>query len=375
MTGVPYERAWQVLRDGPAPLLDAGDGTADRTPLHLAVVLPSLPIGSGGHNVVLQVVHGLEQRGHTCSLWVLMGPHAERLELPAALRRKVREQYAPVRAPVFRGLDDWYGADVAVATSWETAYAVAALPGCRARAYMLNDHEPEFHPTSVERELAERTYGLGLHGLAGSPWLQEHYAARGGSATAFAYGVDHDVYRPRETSRRPDTVAFYGRRATPRRAVPLGLAALAALHARRPGLRVVAFGDRERLAAPFPVEHAGVASPEQLSRLFAEATVGLCLSLTNYSLIPQEMLACGMPCVDLDRPSTRSVYGADGPVALAGFDPAAIASAIERLLDDEAEWERRSRAGLALVRERTWAEAATQVEAGLREALRRRVPA
>jgi glycosyltransferase involved in cell wall biosynthesis len=338
------------------------------------VVLPSLPVASGGHNVVLQVVHGLERRGHTCSLWVLTGPHAARLELPGALRRKVRERYAPVAAPVFRGLGEWYGADVAVATSWETAYAVAALPGCRARAYMVNDHEPEFHPTSVERELAERTYGLGLHGLAASPWLHDLYTAYGGSASPFAYGIDHDVYRPRDVARRRDTVAFYARAATPRRAVPLGIAALDELRRRRPGVRVVAFGDREPLAAPFASEHAGVAAPEQLARLFSEATAGLCLSLTNVSLVPHEMLACGLPCVDLDRPGTRSVREGDA-IALAAPDPVAIAAELERLLGDEPEWDRRSRAGRELVAGRTWARAAEQVEAGLREALRRRVTA
>jgi O-antigen biosynthesis protein len=365
--------AWRVLRDGPAPLLDADPAAAERTPLHVAVVLPSLPVGSGGHNVVFQVVLGLEALGHTCSIWVLDGP--PKLEWPAALRRKVLENYGPVAAPVFRGLGDWYGADVALATSWETAYAVAALPGCRARAYLLNDHEPEFHPTSVERELAERSYGLGLHGIAASPWLAALYASYGGSTSPFAYGVDHTVYRPGAGAgagpRRRDTIVFYGRAATPRRAVPLGAAALERLVERRPGLRVVVFGDREPPAFGFPAEHAGVATPTELARLFGEGTVGLCLSLTNYSLVPQEMLACGLPCVDLDRPSTRSVYGDAGAVALAPFDPGAIAKEVERLLEDEAEWERRSRAGRALVAGRTWAAAAGQVEAGLRAALRR----
>lgn len=365
----PHALAWRVLRDGPAPLLDAGPETAERTPLHVAVVLPSLPVGSGGHNVVLQVVLGLEALGHTCSLWVLDGP--PQLEWPGALRRKVRDHYAPVAAPVFRGLAGWYGADVALATSWETAYAVAALPGCRARAYLLNDHEAEFHPTSVERELAERSYGLGLHGIAGSPWLEALYAGYGGRTSGFDYGVDHATYRPLPVARRRDTVVFYGRAATPRRAVPLGAAALEALHARRPELRTVVFGDREPPDLGLPAEHAGVAGPDALARLFAEGTVGLCLSLTNYSLVPQEMLACGMPCVDLDRPSTRSVYADDGPVALVEAHPDALAAAIERLLDDEAEWERRSRAGLALVADRTWARAAAQVEAGVRDALRR----
>jgi glycosyltransferase involved in cell wall biosynthesis len=364
-----YTLAWRVLRDGPAPLVPADAATAERTPLHVAVVLPSLPVGSGGHNVIFQLVLGLERLGHTCSVWVLDGP--PQLEWPAVLRRKVLDHYGPVAAPVFRGLGDWYGADVAVATSWQTAYAVAALTGCRARAYLLNDHESEFHPTSIERDLAERSYRLGLHGIAASPWLADLYAGYGGRSSPFEYGVDHDVYRPQPVTRRRDTVVFYGRAATPRRAVPLGIAALAALRERRPDLRVVAFGDAAPLDAPFPAEHAGVATPKQLALLFSEGTVGLCLSLTNYSLIPQEMLACGMPCVDLDRPSTRSVFGSHAAVALAPLDPEALAGAMERLLDDEAEWERRSRAGAALVARRTWPGAAAQVERGLRDALRR----
>jgi glycosyltransferase involved in cell wall biosynthesis len=272
---------------------------------------------------------------------------------------------------VFRGLGDWYGADVALATSWETAYAVAALPGCRARAYLLNDHESEFHATSVERELAERSYGLGLHGIAASPWLADLYRGYGGTTSPFAYGVDHGVYRPQAVARRPDTVVFYARAATPRRAVPLGIAALEALAARRPGLTVIAFGDREPLTAGFTVEQAGVAPPERLAQLFAAGTAGLCLSLTNPSLIPQEMLACGLPCVELDRPGTRSVYGPDGPVALAPADPDAMADALERLLADPDEWERRSEAGTAHVAGRTWERAAADVETGLRDALRR----
>jgi glycosyltransferase involved in cell wall biosynthesis len=366
-----YATAWRVLREGPAPLLDGGEGAAERTPLHVAVVLPSLPAASGGHKTTLQIVAGLEERGHTCSLWILDEGRSRRLEWPAALRRKVLDHYGPVRAPVFRGLAAWYGADVAVATSWETAYAVAALPGCRARAYLLNDHEPEFHPTSVERTLAERSYRLDLHGLAGTPWLREVYEGYGQRVSTYTYGVDHDIYRPHDVARRRDTVAFYARAATPRRAVPLGVAALEELLRRRPGVRVVAFGDPRPLAAPVGSEHAGVAAPEQLARLFSEATAGLCLSLTNVSLIPNEMLACGLPSVDVDLPSTRGGHEGDA-VALAPPEPVALAGELERLLDDEAEWERRSEAGRALVAGRTWARSAAEVESGLRDALRLR---
>jgi glycosyltransferase involved in cell wall biosynthesis len=369
----PYEVIARALREGPAPLLETYPGMADRERLHIAFAIPPFNIGSGGHNIIFQIVLRLERMGHVCSLWVhdLFGqrPH----DGAAILRREIVDHFAPVRAPVFRDFGDWYGADVVVATGWQTVYPVLRLDHCRARAYLLNDHEPEFYATSVEAEWAELTYRQGLYGIAGSPWLRDLYIERyGGQADAFQYGVDHDVYRPRPIARRRDTVVAYARAVTPRRAVGLALLALAALHRRRPDVRIVLFGDRQTIDAPFPYEHLGVASHEELSWAFSEATVGLCLSMTNYSLIPQEMLACGLPCVDLDRPSSRSVFGADGPVTLAGFDPDALAAAMERLLDDEREWQRRSRRGLEFVSTHTWDAAAEQVERELRAALRAR---
>ena len=50
-----------------------------------------------------------------------------------------------------------------------------------------------------------------------------------------------------------------------------------------------------------------------LARAYSEATIGLVLSLTNPSLIPQEMLACGLPCVDVASESMLATYGASGP--------------------------------------------------------------
>jgi O-antigen biosynthesis protein len=137
-------------------------------------------------------------------------------------------------------------------------------------------------------------------------------------------------------------------------------------------VRIVMFGERYPLPTPFPYEHLGVASAEQLSWLFSEATVGLCLSMTNYSLIPQEMLACGLPCVDLQGASAESVFGANGPVELSPFDTFALADHVERVLEDRELWERRSQAGIAFVSGRSWDHAAEQVERALRGALRAR---
>ena len=81
------------------------------------------------------------------------------------------------------------------------------------------------------------------------------------------------------------------------------------------------------------------------------------------------MLACGLPCVELAGVSAESIFGDAGPLELAPLDPAKLADAIERLLDDEALWEERSRAGIEFVAGHTWERAATEVEAALRHAL------
>jgi glycosyltransferase involved in cell wall biosynthesis len=368
-----YEPIARILADGPAPLAAAIPGMAERARLHLAFVIPPFTEGSGGHNIIFQLISRLERAGHTCSVWV-DDPFGQRShEWPAVVRNSINEHFASVRAPVHKDFRHWYGADVLVATGWQTVYPALALPNVRARAYLVNDHEPEFYPTSVESVWAAETYRLGLYGICGSPWLRELYVERyGGTAEVFDYGVDHDVYHPRAVERRRDTVVYYCRSTTPRRAVALGVMALHELYRRRPDVRIVMFGERYPLPTPFPYEHLGVASPEQLSWLFSQATVGLCLSMTNYSLIPQEMLACGLPCVDLQGASAESVFGADGPVELSPFDTVTLADHVERVLEDLELWERRSRAGIAFVAERSWDHAAQQVERALRGALRAR---
>jgi glycosyltransferase involved in cell wall biosynthesis len=368
-----YEEAARVRANGPAPLLDPVPGMADRERLRIAMVLPPFRRGSGGHNTLLQIVTRLERRGHVCSVWVHDVMRMHQSEWPGVLRHNLREFFAPIEAPVYKGFDAWQGADVVVATGWQTVYPSLLLEGCRARVYVVNDHEPEFYATSVERALAERTYGEGLYCVSASPWLRDLLAARyGAQGEAFELGVEHDTYQPRAIARRDDTVLYYARHGTARRAVPTGIAALRELYERRPNTRFVLFGDRNPVETAFPYEHLGVRSPLELSWLYSQATVGLCLSMTNFSLMPKEMLACGLPCVELAGVSAESIFGPDGPIELAELDPVALASALERLLDDRELRERRSREGIEFVAGHTWEHATDRVEAGLRHALRRR---
>jgi glycosyltransferase involved in cell wall biosynthesis len=371
--GDKYEIPMRIWRDGPAPLLCPPPGLSERESLRIAMLIPPFKRGSGGHNTLFQILSRLEQRGHACSVWMhdyVSGPGAT---WPAVLRHDIREFFAPIQAPVYDGFRGWHGADVVIATGWQTAHPALSLSRAYSRVYVVNDHEPDFFASSAEYILAADGYRHGMHCIAASPWLRDLLHDRyGASADVFDLGVDHEIYHPRRVKRRRDTVVYYAREATPRRAVPLGLLALAELRRRRPELRIVLFGSDEPIPTSFPYDHAGILAAEELSWLYSEATVGLCLSLTNFSLMPKEMLACGLPCVEIAGVSAESIFGPDGPIELAEPDPRRLCDALERLLDDQELWERRSAAGIEFVASHTWDHATDEVERGLRRALKLR---
>jgi O-antigen biosynthesis protein len=368
-----YAAAAHIWRQGPAPLLHPIPGMAERARLRIAMVIPAFSRGSGGHALLFQIFSRLEQRGHVCSVWVHdYAPHLVDL-WPGVLRQNIVDFFGPIAAPVYNGFAEWHGADVVLATGWQTVHPALALDRCLARVYVVNDHEPEFYATSAESVLAADTYRQGLFCIAGSPWLRDLLVERyGATAEAFEYGVDHLTYRPRPIVRRRDTVIYYARTETARRAVPIGLLALAELHRRRPDVRILLFGSTRPIDASFPYRHLGILSPEQLSWLYSEATAGLCLSLTNFSLMPKEMMACGLPCVELAGASAESIFGRTGPLELAELNPFALADALERLLTDEELWGYRSQAGVAYASAHSWERATDAVEAGIRHALRLR---
>jgi O-antigen biosynthesis protein len=345
---------------------------AGGAPLHVAFVVPFFVQGSGGHMTIANLVRALERRGHRCSLWI-DDPGARVMGGAGAGAANLRAWFGPFEADVHYGLDgfaDAARADVVVATGWQTVARVRTLPAA-GRAYLVQDHEPEFFGTSVQRAWAEDSYRHDLYPITAGQWLADTMGELYGlPATSFDLGIDGERYRPTPSiARRDDVVVAYARSSTPRRGVPVALAALAELHRRRPSTEAWLFGHGGPPGVDFPYKNLGVVPEAGLPPIYAEATVGLVLSMTNYSLVAQEMLSCGLPCVELDAPSVVKAFGRDGPVDFAPLDPVAIADTLERLLADPTRRAERARQGETLRAQRTWDHAAAQVEAGLAAAI------
>jgi glycosyltransferase involved in cell wall biosynthesis len=359
----------ELYRSGPAALVDRRPA-ADAA-LRVAVVIPSFRRGSGGHATVTRIVEALARRGHSISLWLEDAERRHTAEPRATTEDSFREFFGTESVALNADFTDWAGADVVLATGWQTVARSMLLDGVAARAYLVQDHEPDFYGASAERLWAAETYRHGLHCIAASRWLAELLRSRyDASASHFDLAVDHTIYRPTAERRREDLVVFYARPVTPRRAVPLGIAALAELSRRRPRVEIFLYGEERPLDAPFASTHLGVLEGPALARLYSGATAGMVLSLTNPSLTGLEMMACGLPCVELASEPVLTTFGSDSPLELSEPDPLSLCDALERLLDEPGLRARAAAAGLQLLAERTWEKAAEQVEEGLRVALR-----
>jgi len=362
----------RIARNQPVPLAPLVRRFNPRA-LDLHWIVPSFSRGAGGHMTIFRMVRFLETFGHRQTIWLqnAQGQHKG----PAAAHRAICDWYQPLGRNVnVRFLPDdvrAIGGDAVIATDCWTVYPAVNASNVQERFYFIQDHEAEFHPAGELQLVARATYGMGLAGLCAGPWLQQKAEQYGMWARAWPLCADRETYFPVERGARvgPPKIAFYARPYTPRRAVNLGLAALELLHRQGFEFEAHLFGEdglKEEFAFPH-VKH-GILSPEGLAELYRSCDIGVVFSTTNYSLVPLEMMACGLPVVELDGESTRAVFSG-GEALLAPPTPAGIAESIRRLASDEALRRDQSRRAAAFLEGLDWEKSARLIEAAIIERL------
>ena len=330
--------------------------------------------GAGGHMTIFRLVEWLERFGHHQTLWLQNASH---FTDQAQAKRLIQTWYRPVGSRVHvRFLTDdvrQISADVLVATDCWSAYPAAQVPNVKERFYLVQDFEPYFHAAGDLHLIAEATYGFGFANLCAGTWLLDQMQARGGWARAWELCADHDVYFPGKTlpalADRPLRIAFYARRYTPRRAVSLGFAAFALLQERGYAFQVELFGEADlQFDDAFPHVQHGILTPKELGELYRTCDLGVVFSTTNYSLIPLEMMACGLPVIEIDTESTRTIFKND-EVTFAGPMPYAIADAIESLAADPDRQALQRARGFAFTQATSWEHSARVLERALLDRL------
>jgi len=320
-------------------------------------VIPNFYGSSGGHRTIFRLTRSLEEAGYEVRFHLFGETHyVSASEATEALRT----HFFPLKATVHLGVEEMLPSEVCIASSWETAYPVRDFEACERKLYFVQDYEPSFFAASSEKVLAEATYRFGFDCICAGRWLAEEMNNFGSRAASFDLAYDPAVYSPGNDARQKNRVVFYARHQTRRRGTELGLLALTRLKATRPETEVVLFGSEDLpYNLPFDYTRAGILSEHALAGLYRGAAVGLSISLTNYSLVPQEMLACGLPVVEMDLPPVRAAYPRESPgIRLTPPSPERIAGTIEELLAlPDVEMRRASQAAAELVAHLSWEQA------------------
>ena len=346
---------------------DPGRCEPERAPdparLRMTWVIPPFVAGLGGHTTLFRAVSHFAARGHPQRLLVF-NPFGA-ISIPESAR-VLREHYGGVDAELaeYSAAEAARPADVVVATSWHTAYAVGSMRRVARKVYLIQDLEHLFYPAGSEAALAEETYRFGFPAVTAGEWLRREVETRYGvRAGSFDLAYNRSEYAD-SGAPRADRVVCYARPTTPRRAFELSVLALRELQRLSPATEIVFFG-AERLppVGGLRATNRGVLRPAELNELYNGATAGLVLSATNYSLVPLEMMAAGLPLVDLALPNNFAIHG-DPPahVSLAPPRPHALARALHALVSDAGLRERQRAAGHAYASRLSWEASCARIE-------------
>lgn len=362
-------RAARIANAGwrlPPPL-----AAAPGEPLTIAWVTRPPGAGSGGHTTMFRLAAALERAGHRCILY-LVDKHGWEL---AQHERTIRSWWPWLGAEVrdaAAGIED---AHAIFATAWETAYTVLAAPARGRRFYLVQDFEPWFYPHGSEALLAESTYRFGFHGVTAGRFLADKLRADYGmAADHFDFGRDpvYQLDRAPAPERRTG-VCLFSRPGTPRRATELALLALDLFAARHPEVDLHLYGG-EAGRLPFAATDHGLLTPAELNELYNRCVAGVCLSATNVSLVPHELLASGCIPVVNDAEHNRVVL-ANEHVAYARATPFDLADRLCALVERPlAERAAAARAAAASVDGASWEAAGAAVVRIVQDAVRAGAP-
>ncbi|MCX8566595.1 MAG: Glycosyltransferase involved in cell wall bisynthesis [Glomeribacter sp. 1016415] len=313
----------------------------------IAWLIPPLMEGSGGHRTILQHAFALEARGHECALYIEGTAPSKKSAI-----KQIEVMFGYCFANAVYGWENIEPADLAMATMWYTAAIVRSLPFPCLKMYFVQDYEPYFYPMGDNYLMAESSYTYGLTPVTIGRWLSHELKKRFNiESYYFEFGADLSVYKPLPNIEKELAVCFIYQPGKPRRCARIGLEALSIVKHKMPEVKIYLYGSQEKGHIGFEHEHLGLLNLHDCNALYNRSAVGLCLSSSNPSRIPFEMMAAGLPLVEMWRENTLYDLPVEA-VMLCLSTPEAIAEGILTLLQDEQQRIQMGKAAAAFMSER-----------------------
>lgn len=205
----------------------------------------------------------------------------------------------PNSVPIDKSNTKFLKNSIVIATGWQTLAFVIRHVKKSARVWFVQDLETLFHITGSLTAAIEESFMEFEYAITAGSWLKEECMKRGiHQVEAFHFGVDELYFQNSSLAslKNPNIVCYFQIEKEWRGSLFL-LEILKSVLEKNPDWSATLVGDdyAERLNLPANISAAGRLSPVELSNLYAESSIGLCISFSNASLVPFEMMKSGLP--------------------------------------------------------------------------------
>jgi glycosyltransferase involved in cell wall biosynthesis len=310
--------------------------------LSIGIIIPSIVVGGGGHRKILKFCHDWAQLGILITLYVDGSEH------PAQIRQQIYTHFFTFDCDIktFRGSVGHH--DVIVCTHWKTAFALRQYATPKKIIYFVQDFEPMFDAVNSNYVKAIATYRFGFNIACYGQWVADRLRRELDiGSTIVPFSMDKQLYRSMPRVAKVVDVLFFARPSQPRRCFELGVDALKRVFKANRSVRIGLYGEEAYGELGFPYHNFGlIKNVSKLAELYGKSKLGICFSTTNPSLVGYEMIACGLPLVDLRLPGCEVNFSGEDFVYYADPTPEAIFASLAKALNNEEDRAHRASLGM-----------------------------
>jgi len=199
--------------------------------------------------------------------------------------------------------------------------------------------------------ITEDSYRLGFNSITIGKWLSHKMISEYKcNSQYFDFCADLNVYKPLDDVEKENAICYIWQPEKSRRCDRIALNALKLVKHLKPDVKIYVYGSNTNNLIDFEVERLGIIPITECNKLYNKCKVGLCMSASNPSRIPFEMMAAGLPVVEMYKENNLYDFP-QGGVLLAQASSEAIATAILDLLDNNDKRNKMSDIGIKYMKD------------------------
>lgn len=323
------------------------------TKKEIAWVIPSPEKGSGGIRTIFNNALKLEKEFDVINHFYILPAEYYIIDIKL-VKENIKSWFGYKVDKLYQGKFPSNEYDVIIATSNETANFISSKNYDNV-VYFIQDYEPYFYASGSDNINAKNSYTYNFKKLTIGKWLSSKIAAETDQKIPYCnFGADLNIYKPTNSKNTNSAICAIFQPNKYRRASNILIEAIKIINIIEPDLKIYLYGetidDEEKYGVN--AKYLGLISPEECCKLYNDCVCGVSISTTNPSRIPFEMMASGLPVIDLYTENNFYDFSEDG-ILLATPTPESIAQSVIEVIHNTSIQKKMAKSGVKFMLNRT----------------------